>query len=205
MLAIVVPWYAALYQRYGWTYITSFIRGREHRAVYRGFRRRERVEGCRSTCRWCSATRSRGRSAFSVRPALWVAEWRARRAAARLAARPDPRLAFRVRTLLWLWISVIVGFFTFSAAKQDLYIFPIVPAVAALAGLFIARETSRWRRGAAAIASITAALIGLLLAVAGAGTFYIFQTSGKVYALRRRRVRRQSRPRWAGRSRRCWR
>ena len=33
----------------------------------------------------------------------------------------------RVRTLLWLWILVIVGFFSLSAAKQDLYIFPIVP------------------------------------------------------------------------------
>ncbi len=27
VLAIVVPWYAALYHRYGWTYITSFIVG----------------------------------------------------------------------------------------------------------------------------------------------------------------------------------
>src|SRR6476659_5539532 len=27
VLAIVVPWYAALYHRYGWTYITSFFLG----------------------------------------------------------------------------------------------------------------------------------------------------------------------------------
>jgi 4-amino-4-deoxy-L-arabinose transferase-like glycosyltransferase len=27
ILVIVVPWYAALYNRYGWTYITSFING----------------------------------------------------------------------------------------------------------------------------------------------------------------------------------
>ena len=27
VLAIVVPWYAALYHRYGWTYITSFFVG----------------------------------------------------------------------------------------------------------------------------------------------------------------------------------
>ena len=40
-------------------------------------------------------------------------------AATRRRAAPRP-------TLLWLWILGIVGFFSFSAGKQDLYIFPIV-------------------------------------------------------------------------------
>ena len=38
----------------------------------------------------------------------------------------------RIETLLWCWIAAIVGFFSLSAGKQDLYIFPIVSAVAAL-------------------------------------------------------------------------
>src|SRR5262249_53299561 len=90
---------------------------------------------------------------------------------------------FRIRTLLWLWILVIVIFFTFSAAKQDLYIFPIVPAVAALAGLFIARRNDAGGLAWPRVLRAAAAIIGLLLGVAGAGTFYIFETVGKVYAL----------------------
>jgi 4-amino-4-deoxy-L-arabinose transferase-like glycosyltransferase len=93
----------------------------------------------------------------------------------------DERLAFRVRTLLWLWIVTIVVFFSFSAAKQDLYIFPIVPAVAALAGLFIARAASQPVQPAALRGTVAA--IGFVIAIAGAGTIYVFQSAGKVYAL----------------------
>src|SRR6185436_9031291 len=46
----------------------------------------------------------------------------------------------RLETLLWCWIGAIVVFFSLSAGKQDLYIFPIVPAVAALGGLAIGRS-----------------------------------------------------------------
>jgi len=69
---------------------------------------------------------------------LWLADWRPQE-----ERNASNDRGFRIRTLLWLWILVIVTFFTFSAAKQDLYIFPIVPAVAALAGLVIARRGRR--------------------------------------------------------------
>jgi hypothetical protein len=88
-----------------------------------------------------------------------------------------------MRTLLWIWIITIVGFFTFSRAKQDLYIFPIVPAVAALAGAFIVRADfglqRRWRTALRA----TAAAMGALLAIGGAGALYVFHSGGSVYAL----------------------
>ena len=45
------------------------LRRREHRALHRGRRRRDAPRTARSICRSCSATRSRGRSACSVRPA----------------------------------------------------------------------------------------------------------------------------------------
>jgi hypothetical protein len=91
--------------------------------------------------------------------------------------------ALRIRNLLWLWTITIVGFFSLSEAKQDLYIFPIVPAVAALAATFVSRALdgrasalADWLRG-------TETAIGALVAAAGAGTLYIFHSAGKIYAL----------------------
>jgi hypothetical protein len=55
--------------------------------------------------------------------------------------------------------------------------------VAALGGLFIARDAPGGTPARPLSLRITAGLIGLLLALTGAGTLYIFQTAGKVYAL----------------------
>jgi len=180
VLAIVVPWYAVLYQRYGWTYITSFIRGENIARFTEGVG----VESRRGPLFYLPVVFSDSfpwSLCLFGAAGLWVTDWRSR-AAAVAPHHPDD-IAFRIRTLLWLWVLVIVGFFTFSAAKQDLYIFPIVPAVAALAGLFIARDgppgAPAWPR----TLRVTAAGIGFLLAVAGTGTLYVFQSSGKVYAL----------------------
>lgn len=184
VLAIVVPWYAELYQRYGWTYITSFFVGENIARYTEGLG----VETRRGPSFYLPVVFSDSFpwSLCLVGAAgLWWSDWRATR---NLAGRGDTdghpaSLAFRVRTLLWIWVLGIVGFFTFSEAKQDLYIFPIVPAVAALAGLFIARNTSGGTPERPLSLRITAGTIGVLLAFAGAGTLYIFQAAGKVYAL----------------------
>ncbi len=174
VLAIVVPWYAALYARDGWTYIWSFIVGENLTRFTEGVG----VEPDRGPEFYLPVifTDSFPWSLFLIAGAAW---WFGDRRAAR--ARGD--VSFRIRTLLWIWILAIVGFFTLSRAKQDLYIFPIVPAVAALAGTFIIRADfgleRRWRTALRA----TSAAIGALLALAGAGTLYVFQSGGSVYAL----------------------
>lgn len=185
VLAIVVPWYAALYHRYGWTYITSFFVG-ENVARY--------TEGVGVETR---------RGLFFYLPvvfsdsfpwslglfgaaALWFADRRRLRSPGVHSS--DALRAARVRTLLWLWILVIVAFFSFSAAKQDLYIFPIVPVVAALAGLLIARSRQDGTPARPLALGLTAAGIGLLLAIAGIGTVYIFHAAGTVYAVAGARI-----------------
>jgi len=185
--AIVVPWYAALYQHYGWTYIKSFIVGENIARYTEGVG----VEQRRGPLFYLPVVFSDSfpwSLCLFGAAGLWFADRRATRESAFAQAPADePRTAtqsaFRVQTLLWLWILVIVIFFTFSAAKQDLYIFPIVPAVAALAGVFIARRSGPAATPQPRTLRVTAVVIGLLLAVAGAGTFYIFETVGKVYAL----------------------
>src|SRR5262249_42997564 len=153
--AIVLPWYAVLYQRYGWTYISPFF------FVDNIARYTEGVGVQTSRGFWYYLpvvfTDSAPVSLLLVISAgMWIAD-------RRRSAGPAPA-PLRVRTLLWLWIVTIVGFFSFSAAKQDLYIFPIVPAVAALAGAAIARALrGDWLRGVRA----SILVIGLLLAVLG--------------------------------------
>ena len=61
-LAIVVPWYAALYQQSGWAPIKSFIFGENLARYVEGAGVNADRRGCGGTCRSCSATRSRGRS-----------------------------------------------------------------------------------------------------------------------------------------------
>src|SRR5690606_110662 len=59
--------------------------------------------------------------------------------------------AFRPASrLLLCWIATIVLVFTFSSTKQDLYIFPIVAALAALIGALLDRAAdNQTERGAA--------------------------------------------------------
>ena len=190
VLAIVVPWYAALYQRYGWTYITSFIVGENIARYTEGVG----VEQRRGLLFYLPVVFSDSfpwSLCLFGAAGLWFADRTATRRSAELrtavslsnAREPRTAAGLRVQSLLWLWMVVIVVFFTFSAAKQDLYIFPIAPAVAALAGVFIARRAAQTPTPQPRTLRTTAAVIGFLLAVAGTGTFYIFETVGKVYAL----------------------
>ena len=86
--------------------------------------------------------------------------------------RPAPS---RIQLLFFIWILAITAFFSFSASKQDLYIYPVMPAIAALGGVAIAANApgARW----------LGALIAALFALAGAGVLYVFQRNANVYEL----------------------
>ncbi len=164
--AIVVPWYAMVYHQHGWTYIKSFFVGENLGRYASG------VGGQQDRGIFFYSpivlTDSFPLSFFLVAAAaLW---WREGRRS-------------RIQTLLWIWTAVIVLFFSFSANKQDLYIYPIVPAVTALAGAFLARVAQDSGGRLVRRAMITAALAGVFLAAAGAGVIYLFETAGRVYAL----------------------
>jgi 4-amino-4-deoxy-L-arabinose transferase-like glycosyltransferase len=183
VLAIVVPWYAALYAQSGWAPIVSFVLGENVARYTEGLG----VNASRGPLFYLPVIFS---DAFPWSVFLFVA------AAAWFDDRRRPvaerDAGFRVRTLLWLWILVIVGFFSLSAAKQDLYIFPIVPAIAAVAGVMVARAfqqgTSAVRPSSGPGAGTpglrrTTVAIGALLVILGAGVLYLFQTSLAVYRL----------------------
>jgi 4-amino-4-deoxy-L-arabinose transferase-like glycosyltransferase len=161
--AIVVPWYAALYHQHGWTYITSFFIGENLERYTSGLGVRQQ----RGLAFYLPVVFSDSFpiSAFLVAAAaIWYRERQ------------------RVQTLLWCWIIAIVIFFSFSAGKQDLYIFPIVAAVAGLGGAAVARTLCdrRWHRWSRWSLVVT----GLLLAGAGAAVLWLFVAGGRVYDLR---------------------
>jgi 4-amino-4-deoxy-L-arabinose transferase-like glycosyltransferase len=172
VLAIVVPWYAVLYARYGWTHIGSFFLGENVARYTEGYG----VDSVRGPLFYLPVVFSDSFpwSAFLIAAA--VAGWRSRRSTMEEAG------VSRLRLLLWLWIGVTVAFFTLSAAKQDLYVFPIVPAVAALAGVVIARGLAQDPRAAKAIRA-TAVIVGLIVAVIAAGVVYLFRRDGIGYSL----------------------
>jgi 4-amino-4-deoxy-L-arabinose transferase-like glycosyltransferase len=165
--AIVIPYCAALYARHGWGPMASFIVGENVARYTDGVG----VDATRPFWFYLPVIFS---DSFPWSVFLVVAAAAALRKCRQPAGDPDP--AQRVRTLLWLWIVLIVLFFTASAAKQDLYIFPIVPAVAALAGVSIARGlTDGIRR--------TIVAVGVIAAIAGAGIAYLVGSPGGLYLI----------------------
>ncbi len=170
--AIVIPWYGVLHHQHGWTYIRQFFVG-------------ENLERYRSGV---GSPQSRG--VFFYLPIVFTdsfpwsfflfaaaGTWASVR---RGHAATDDR---RIQTLLWCWIVTIVLFFSFSANKQDLYIYPIVPAISALAAAVIARSATLPIISRPDPVAWTAAVAGLFLAASGGAVLYLFETAGRVYAL----------------------
>ena len=172
VIAIVVPWYALLYARSGWTHIASFLLGENVARYTEGYG----VDSVRGPVFYLPVLFSDSFPWSVFLFAAAIAGWRSRRSTI-----ADERVT-RFRLLLWLWVAVIVLFFSLSAAKQDLYIFPIIPAVAALAGLAIARGLAQEPRTARAI-RVTTVVIGLLVVFIAAGVVYLFREGGSNYAL----------------------
>ena len=162
LAVIVVPWYAALYHEHGWTYIKSFLISENVERFTSGVG----VQQHRGPWFYLPIVLSDSFPLSLLLPCAAAAAWKTRT---------------RIETLLWCWIAAIVGFFSLSVAKQDLYIFPIVSAVAALGGVTIARGLTdeRWKKWVSA----TLAVAGALLALAGGAVLALFETAGRVYAL----------------------
>lgn len=152
ILAIVVPWYAALYQLHGWGPIVQFFVG-ENFGRYTG------------------EMASEGRGIFFYLPVLFgdlfpwaplllvpiVRAWRP-------AFAGEPSTEASIRRLLWIWIVSITAVFSLSQSKQDLYIFPVVPAVAALVAHALVShfaEPDRWLNRLLGVVAALSALSGI--------------------------------------------
>jgi 4-amino-4-deoxy-L-arabinose transferase-like glycosyltransferase len=84
-----------------------------------------------------------------------------------------------IARLLMLWIVWHVGVFSLSQTKQDLYIFPIVPALAALAACVLVwglEHGARWIGRAAVVTAV-------LMAAIGVGTTWLFGVWAQIHQI----------------------
>jgi len=170
VVAIVAPWYVALYRANGWGPISTFFIGENFE------RFTAQLGVARGPLFYLPVLFSDGLPWSLLLPAGLWAWWRERR-------EPGIDVERRIRTLLWLWIALIVGFFSLSSTKQDLYILPVVPAVAVLGADLLSRgafNAGDARRGAVRWSLFAT---GLVLALAGAVALYVFEQAGAAYAV----------------------
>ncbi|MFY9609609.1 MAG: glycosyltransferase family 39 protein [Blastocatellia bacterium] len=184
---IVLPWYLAVYAQHGWGYIQDFIlrdnfsRFAEHAwgpsrgpLFYVGVIAGDLFPWSLffAAALWIEARERFGsRLAFS-------------RSTAGDPTSPITTEAARARqsALLIVWIVVIVSFFSISRSKEDLYILPIYPAAAAISGKLLAR----WLGGCQSAerpVRVTAAMVGVVLLLGGAGVLYLFGGGAQGYEL----------------------
>lgn len=157
--AIVAPWYVALYLEHGWPPIVQFFVG-ENLGRYTG----EMASEGRGVLFYLPVLLG---DLFPWSPLLVVPLLSAWRPA---AAHEDAAHA-SIRRLLWIWIVSIVVVFSLSQSKQDLYIFPIVPAVAALVADTLV--WSRFGRDDWRVAAIVG-VVGLATAALGGASWWLF-------------------------------
>jgi 4-amino-4-deoxy-L-arabinose transferase-like glycosyltransferase len=184
-LAVAAPWYVTLYLQHGWTYITEFFIGE-------------------NLGRYTETIGVQARSPLFYLPVVLTdaLPWSLFLPAAVVAWVSDRRrgagdgsfsIHDRLRTLLLLWVGITVLFFSLSQTKQDLYIFPIVAAVAALGADWLARVLDTGSSAAFARRAghdvqregrwLSLTLIVLAVAFVGAGAFvlYVFGAAQTVY------------------------
>lgn len=159
-LAIVAPWYIALYSANGWAPIQSFFLGEN----FERFTSSLGVE--RGPFYYIPILFTDSLPWSLLLPAAVIFWLRERPAAAADAQR-------RIRTLLLIWTVAIVGAFSLSSTKQDLYILPIVGAVAVLGADVISRSATELGGRPASASKVSLVIAGAILVVAGVSVIYM--------------------------------
>ena len=188
--AIVVPWYGAIYAEHGWRYIKAFLLD-DNISRYT-----QPLWGPRRSVLFYLPVLAGDLLPWSIclPLAIWLQlrftlkRWRAPRESPHGSPSPvdvphesEPGEK-PFGTLLLIWIAVVVIFFSLSRSKEDLYILPVYPAVAALVGGTLARALNRDRlRGLATMVSVSAT--ALLVAGLGVALLYAIAKISPVYEI----------------------
>ena len=173
--AIVLPWYLAIYFQHGWSHIETFLI-KDNLSRYT-----EAVWGPRRGLFFYIPVMIGDFFPWSLFliPVVWYGirrlweSYRGDRGLTPDLSRPG---------MLTIWITVIVVFFSISQSKEDLYILPIYPAVAALVGGFLALLITT-EKTPSIILRLTTVTLGLSLTAGGAAIFLLFGHRAQSYAI----------------------
>ncbi|HXF40990.1 MAG TPA: glycosyltransferase family 39 protein [Blastocatellia bacterium] len=173
---IVLPWYLAIYAQHGWTHIETFILkdnlsrfAAEAWGPRRGFFFYVPVV-LGDLFPW----------ALFLLPLIWIAIsklWSTRAEHAAENAARESRLSL----LVVVWVVVIVAFFSFSKSKEDLYILPAYPAIAALIGGGLARFIRNEKSRSQGLMRWILFALALITAAAGALVLFLFAGEAQPY------------------------
>ncbi|MBM3751991.1 MAG: glycosyltransferase family 39 protein [Acidimicrobiia bacterium] len=164
VLAIVVPWWAVIYAQQGWEPLQAFWLGE-------------------NVGRYTEAMQPGERDIFFYVPVVlgdlfpWTLfvvgglVW----GATTLFNRESP-----IARLLMLWVVWHIGVFSLSQTKQDLYIFPIVPALAALAACLIQHAITHGRMRVIRAGAVMSAA---LMAIVGGGLFWLLGSQAQIHQI----------------------
>lgn len=172
---IVLPWYVIVYGQHGWNYIETFI------LKDNVSRFTQPVWGPRRSLFFYIPVLSGDMFpwSFFLIPFIWQAVRDRVRLKGQRAMEKDKRWS-----LLLIWVAVIIVFYSLSRNKEDLYILPIYPAVAALVGSLLVHFIAGDRQDNKLIFTRWAVvMLGAAIALAGAGVFYLFGSSSEPYAI----------------------
>ncbi len=169
VLVIVLPWYLLVYLQHGWPYITSFL----FEENLQRFATTAMAPGDRDAAFYLPVLFGElfPWAPLVVAPLISIG--------VRLRSKP-PNTGASIERLLWFWIVAFVVVFSFSRTKEDLYIFPIVPAVAALVAAALCDSFVNVR--ARLLGGLFVATSGLCVAAAFA-LGWLFGPSAGYYAL----------------------
>jgi 4-amino-4-deoxy-L-arabinose transferase-like glycosyltransferase len=170
--AIAVPWYAIVYAQHGWHYIEMFIL-KDNLSRYT-----QPVWGPRRSIFFYAPVLIGDMFPWSLFLVASIWLW----ARSKMSLDNNEQQKDSRWSLLLIWIGVIVIFYSFSKNKEDLYILPVYPAVAALVGGLLSRFIASHQAGSRfAIARWTTVILGAVMLLAGIGVLYAFGHSSEAY------------------------
>jgi 4-amino-4-deoxy-L-arabinose transferase-like glycosyltransferase len=177
---IVLPWYLAIYFHNGWGYIETFL-VKDNLSRYA-----EPVWGPHRGILFYLPVVFGDFFPWSLFlfPLCWQGLVRIRDSVSVTAAeRWGDLQRWRSYALFLIWISVIVGFYSLSRSKEDLYVLPIYPAVAALVGSFLSRWFSTKYLDFQAGLRWTILVLGAIMIAASTIIVVLFDTGPQRYTL----------------------
>jgi 4-amino-4-deoxy-L-arabinose transferase-like glycosyltransferase len=182
VLAIVTPWYLAVYFEHGWHYIRTFLLD-DNLSRYT-----QPVWGPRRSIFFYLGVVAGDFFPWSVLlpSAIWALTAGFRRSGATSGnAEPDGKPVDHntqpaLGNLMLISIAVVVGFYSLSSNKEDLYVLPVYTAAAALVGGFLFPDREQ-RRSTLLSASLIA--VGVILAGFGAVLLWAIPKLSSAYTL----------------------